>query len=342
MPELRKDPIIGRWVIIATERARRPDQFGGKQDDASVKEGSCPFCSGSESQTPSEIYAVRRPNTQKNAPGWELRVVPSISPFLRIEGELDRRGDGLYDLMNGVGAHEIIVETDQHIANMSDLSEEQIARVLKCYSDRLIDLEKDKRFKYVLIFKNYGEGAGGGSLKHSRSQLIATPVNPKRVKEELSGAKEYFDYHERCIFCDLIRQEIEQKDRIVLDLDGFVAIAPFAARFPFEVWILPKKHCADFTCQDPESLKYLSRVMKIVLSKLKKGLNDPPYNYVIHTAPFRRQKAGYWKTVDQDYHWHIEIMPRLTRVAGFEWGTGFYICPFPPENSAAFLRGVEI
>ncbi|MFA5063447.1 MAG: galactose-1-phosphate uridylyltransferase [Candidatus Omnitrophota bacterium] len=342
MPELRKDPIIGRWVIIATERARRPDQFSGKQDEVSAKEGSCPFCSGSESQTPPEIYAVRKPNTQKNTPGWELRVVPSISPFLRIEGELDRRGDGLYDLMNGVGAHEIIIETDQHIANMSDLGEEQIARVLKCYSDRLIDLEKDKRFKYVLIFKNYGEGAGGGSLKHSRSQLIATPVNPKRVKEELSGAKEYFNYHERCIFCDLIRQEIEQKDRIVLDLDGFIAIAPFAARFPFEVWILPKKHCADFTFQDPESLRYLSKVMKIVLSKLKKGLNDPPYNYVIHTAPFRRQKAGYWKTVDQDYHWHIEIMPRLTRVAGFEWGTGFYICPLPPENAAAFLRGVEI
>ena len=135
---------------------------------------------------------------------------------------------------------------------------------------------------------------------------------------------------------------MEQKDRIVLDLDGFIAVTPFAARFPFETWILPKKHCADYTCLDSESLRNLGKVMKIVLSKLKKGLNDPPYNYVIHTAPFRRQKAGYWKTVDQDYHWHIEIMPRLTRVAGFEWGTGFYICPLPPEDAAAFLRGVEV
>ncbi|MFH0855161.1 MAG: galactose-1-phosphate uridylyltransferase [Candidatus Omnitrophota bacterium] len=341
MPELRKDPIIGRWVIIATERARRPDQFSGKQEEPSAEE-PCPFCSGAESQTPPEIYAIRQPNTQRNGPGWELRVIPSISPFLRIEGELGRRGNGLYDMMNGIGAHEVIVETDRHVANMSDLSDEQITKVLKCYSDRITDLEKDKRFKYVLVFKNYGKSAGGGSLKHSRSQLIATPVNPKRVKEELAGSKQYFDYHERCIFCDLIRQESEQKERLVLDLDGFIAITPFAARFPFETWILPKKHCADFTSQDPESMKYLGKVMKIVLSKLKKGLNDPSYNYVIHTAPFRRQKAGYWKTVDQDYHWHIEIMPRLTRVAGFEWGTGFYICPLPPEDAAAFLRGIEV
>jgi len=341
MPELRKDPVIGRWVIIATERAKRPDQFSGKQEDAPAEQ-SCPFCEGSESQTPPEIYAVRPTHTQPNTPGWELRVVPSIAPFLRIEGELDRRGKGLYDLMNGVGAHEIIVETNQHIANMSDLSEEQIAKVLRCYSDRIIDLEKDKRFKYALVFKNYGKSAGGSSLKHARSQLIATPVNPKRVKEELAGAKQYFDYHERCIFCDLIRQEIEQKDRLVLDLDGFIAICPFAARFPFETWILPKKHCADFTCQDAESIRNLGKVMKIVLSKLKKGLNDPPYNFMIHTAPFRRQKAGYWRTVDQDYHWHIEIMPRLTKVAGFEWGTGFYICPLPPEDAAVFLRGIEV
>jgi len=341
MPELRKDPIIGRWVIIATERAKRPDQFSGKQEEF-PSEKNCPFCTGSESQTPPEIYSVRPSHTPPNTPGWELRVVPSISPFLRIEGDLDRRGKGLYDMMNGVGAHEIIIETNQHIANMCDLSNEQIAKVLRCYADRIADLEKDKRFKYTLVFKNYGKSAGGGSLRHSRSQLIATPVNPKRVKEELTGAKQYFDYHERCVFCDLIRQEIEQKDRIVLDLDGFIAITPFAARFPFETWILPKKHCADYTCQDSESLRNLGKVLKIVLSKLKKGLNDPPYNYVIHTAPFRRQKAGYWKTVDQDYHWHIEIMPRLTRVAGFEWGTGFYICPLPPEDAAAFLRGVEI
>ena len=341
MPELRKDPIIGRWVIIATERARRPDQFSGHVHDPE-EEKACPFCEGKEAKTPPEVYAIRPRNSNPNCPGWDLRVVPSISPFLRVEGDLDRRGNGLYDVMNGVGAHEVVIETNQHIANMADLSEEQITRVLNCYSDRLVDLEKDSRFKYVLVFKNYGKGSGGGGIRHTRSQLIATPVNPKRVKEELAGARQYYDYHERCVFCDLIKQELTQKERIILDFDGFVAVAPFASRFPFETWILPKKHCCDYTCMDAESRKNLARVLKAVLSKLKKGLNDPDYNYVIHTAPFRRKKMGYWKTIDQDFHWHIEIMPRLTKVAGFEWGTGFYICPLPPEETAKFLREVEI
>ncbi|MFA5438039.1 MAG: DUF4931 domain-containing protein [Candidatus Omnitrophota bacterium] len=341
MPELRKDPIIGRWVIIATERARRPDQFNGK-DHPAAPEVPCPFCEGAEAKTPKEVYALRPSNSKPNGPGWDLRVVPSIAPFLRVEGDLDRHGRGLYDIMNGVGAHEVVVETNQHIANMADLSPEQISKILKCYLDRIIDLEKDQRFKYVLVFKNYGTSAGGSVVKHSRSQLIATPVNPKRVKEELAGSRHYYDYHERCVFCDLIHQEIEQKERLILELDGFIAISPFAARFPFETWIMPKKHSCDFTCQDAESLRNLGKVMKVVLSKLKKGLNDPPYNYVIHTAPFRRKKSGYWKTIDQDYHWHIEIMPRLTRVAGFEWGTGFYICPITPEDCAKFLREVEI
>lgn len=244
--------------------------------------------------------------------------------------------------MNGVGAHEIVVETNKHVDNMADLGEEQIARVFTSYIDRIRDLEKDMRFKYVLVFKNHGWIAGGGKLEHSRSQLIATPVNPKRVKEELAGSRSYYDHHERCIFCDLIKQELEAKERIILDIDGFIAVAPFAARFPFEVWILPKKHSCDFTALEMPMRLELGRILKKVLTKLKKGLNDPPYNYILHTAPFRRQKVGYWKSIDYDYHWHIEIMPRLTRVAGFEWGTGFYICPLSPEDAAKFLREVEI
>ncbi|MCM8797194.1 MAG: galactose-1-phosphate uridylyltransferase [Candidatus Omnitrophica bacterium] len=341
MPELRKDPIIGRWVIIATERAKRPDQFSGTEQNA-PPEKPCPFCEGNESHTPPEIYALRPRHTAPNTPGWELRVVPSIAPFLRIEGELGRRGKGLYDLMNGIGAHEIIIETNKHIGNMADLEEEQIVKVIDSYIDRMVDLEKDERFKYVMVFKNYGWIAGAGRVKHCRSQLIATPVNPKRVKEELAGAKTYYDYHERCVFCDLIRQELDSKERLILDIDGFIAVTPFAARFPFEVWILPKRHSCNFTSLDTPGKLGLATTMKKVLSKLKKGLGDPPYNYVIHTAPFRRPKSGYWKSIDYDYHWHIEIMPRLTRVAGFEWGTGFYICPLPPEDAAKFLREAEV
>ncbi len=339
MPELRKDPIIGRWVIIATERAKRPNDF--KKETFQPDEGECPFCEGRESQTPQEIYAIRN-NSQRNTPGWQVRVVPSKVPFLAIEGSIGRKGQGLFDTMNGIGAHEVVIETTQHIANIADLPETQIANVFDTYIKRIADLEKDQRFKYVLVFKNYGWQAGAGRVRHSRSQLIATPVNPKRVKEELVGARKYYEFHERCIFCDLIKQELEDKKRLILEIDGFVAIVPFASRFPFEVWILPKRHNCDFVNQSKEELNFLASAIKKVLLKLRNGLNDPAYNYIIHTAPFKRQKSGHWTTVNEDYHWHIEIMPRLTKVAGFEWGTGFYICPTPPEEAANFLRTIEV
>ncbi len=340
MPELRKDPIMGRWVIISIERAKRPNDFAVQ--DGSPPEGECPFCEGREANTPPEICAIRGPGTKSNTPGWDVRVFPSSKPFLRIEGDLDRRGKGIYDVMNGIGAHEIVVETPQHIANIADLREEQIAKVLTSFVERIKDLEKDSRFKYVLIFKNYGWSAGGGRVKHSRTQLIATPVTPKRVKEELLGARNYYAIHERCIFCDLVKQEIESNKRLILDIDGFITIAPFASRFPFEMWILPKKHSSDFFDLNFEHSLDLARIIKKTLLKLKNGLKDPPYNLILHSSPFRRKKVGYWKTINEDYHWHIEIIPRLTRVAGFEWGTGFYICPLPPEDAAQYLKELEV
>jgi UDPglucose--hexose-1-phosphate uridylyltransferase len=341
MPELRKDPILGRWVIIAVERARRPKGF--KPHVSMPEEGACPFCEGRESQTPPEIFSIRKEGSKPNQPGWDTRVVPSKAPFLKVEGDLNRHGRGIYDVMGGVGAHEVLIETPKHIANIADLEDAQIAKVVTCWIDRFIDLSRDERFKYVLVFKNYGWASGGGRVRHSRTQLIATPVTPKRVKEELAGAKKYYDYHERCIFCDLIRQELLSKERVVLEIDGFVAITPFASRFPFEVWILPKQHHCDFSSLSVESRLHLAKTLKKVLSKLKQGLNDPPYNFVLHTSPFRRKKtkSGYWKTIEDDYHWHIEIIPRLTSPAGFEWGTGFYICPIAPEETAKFLREVE-
>ncbi|MCX5716581.1 MAG: galactose-1-phosphate uridylyltransferase [Candidatus Omnitrophica bacterium] len=341
MPQLRRDPITGRWVIIAAERAKRPEDFLISQ--GKIVDTECPFCEGKESNTPPEIYALRQPGTKPNQPGWAVRVVPSISPILRIEGTLNRHGKGIYDLMNGVGAHEVVVETQTHTAHMADLEPEQIKKVIDTYIYRVSDLEKDPRFKYVLIFKNYGVTAGSTMYKHSRSQLIATPVNPKLVKEELAGSKKYFDYKERCIYCDILRQELDKQDRVILDIDGFVAIAPFASRFPFETWILPKQHSCDFT-KTPESARMdLARILKMTLAKLKASLGDPPYNFIVHTAPFRTgRKAGYWKTIEDDYHWHIEIIPRLTRVAGFEWGTGVYINPTPPEEAAKYLRELDI
>jgi UDPglucose--hexose-1-phosphate uridylyltransferase len=205
----------------------------------------------------------------------------------------------------------------------------------------MLDLEKDKRFKYVLVFKNHKPAAGSTTINHLRSQLIALPANPKSVKGELNGAKRYFNYKERCVYCDIITQELEDKKRLILDVDGFVAIAPFASRFPFETWILPKKHSPDYTKTKDSDMISLARILKEVLHRMNTLLSDPPYNYVLHTAPYRRAKAGYWNTIAHDYHWHIEIIPRLTRVAGFEWGTGFYINPTPPEEAAKFLKEAE-
>lgn len=340
MPELRKDPVIGRWVIIATERAKRPEDFEIEKQDSS--KGPCPFCEGNEARTPKEIFAVRKSQTKPNTPGWDVRIVPSIAPLLQGKGDLGRRGKGMYDLMNAIGAHEVIVETPKHIGNIADLPEEQIAKAIDCYVERFCLLKKDKRFKYVLMFKNYGQVAGGGPIRHARSQLIATPVDPKRVKEELVGSRRYFEYKERCVFCDIIKQELKQKERVIVDIDGLIAISPFASRFPFEVWILPKEHSCDFFSIKPEQRRDLAGVIKRVMLKLKKALSDPPYNYILHTAPFRRAKAGYWKTIEADYHWHIEIMPRLTRVAGFEWGTGFYLNPTSPEEATRILRETKI
>jgi UDPglucose--hexose-1-phosphate uridylyltransferase len=325
-------------VIIATERAKRPMDFAGPQSPE--PEPECPFCEGREEQTQPEIFALRQAGSRPNAPGWNVRVVPSVNPILRIEGQLNRRAYGMYDVMDGIGAHEVIIETPQHVANAADLSTEQLRDGLKVCQTRMLDLEQDPRFKYVLWFKNYGLSAGAGRIQHTRSQLIATPVIPKRVKEELAGSRRFFEDKERCMMCDLILQERDARERIVLETPTMIALCPFAARFPFELMILPRRHHCDFAGMMPEELSDLAVVVKQALARLKSVLADPPYNAVLHTAPLRRsrKKAGYWKTLEDDYHWHIELIPRLTRVAGFEWGSGFYINPTPPEEAAKYLR----
>lgn len=339
MAELRKDPVVGRWVIIASERGKRPSDYQVAAEEK--KPGPCVFCAGQESSTPPEISALRPQDSAANTPDWEVRVIPNQYPALNSEGELNREGVWMCDMMTGFGAHEVIVETPNHQTDLADLPAEHIALVFRTYRQRIRNLAADSRFKHVMIFKNQG-AAAGASLHHAHSQLIATPITPKRVKEELAGAKEYFDYKQRCIFCDYIRQETKVfRDRLVSETGGFVALCPFAARFPFEMWILPKRHCLDYGGIEDEEAADLARLMKLVLLKLRTALNDPPFNYVLHTAPFRRSRGGYWTTIEEDFHWHIELMPRLTRIAGFEWGSGFYINPTPPEVAARILRDTE-
>jgi UDPglucose--hexose-1-phosphate uridylyltransferase len=337
MPELRKDPVVSRWVIISTERSKRPTDLVKAELDIRGEEGKpkfCPFCEGSEGSTPHEVLAYRKEGTSQNAPGWTLRVVPNKFPALMIEGDIGRRGDGIYDMMNGIGAHEVIVETPEHGEKLADLSEERFQDVLWAYRDRIMDLKKDKRFRYILIFKNRGYRAGA-SLEHTHSQLIALPIIPKAVDEEMTGAKRYYEYKERCLFCDLVSQEIDEQKRIVSENEDFLAICPYAPRFPFETWILPKKHDAHYEDATKYEIKNLSAIFQRTLKKLDCALSDPPYNFMLHSSPVNMPDLTY-------YHWHIEITPRITRVAGFERGSGFYINPTAPEVSAQFLRELEL
>ncbi len=344
MPELRRDPISDRWVIVSTERGRRPTDFklAGEDESPINVQKSCPFCEGNEGKTPKEIIAYRKPESEPDTPGWFVRGMANKFPALVIEGEVNRSGIGIFDMISGIGAHEVIVETPKHGEFIPDMSDLQVEKILWAYKERIMDLEKDKRFRYVLVFKNHGEAAGA-SLAHSHSQLIATPITPIYIKMELDNARKYFLEKERCIFCDLIRQELSYGERIITENEHFVAFTPFASRFPFEVWLMPRKHYYGFTEMSDEETKQCARMLKDVLTRLKTTLNDPPYNYVVHTAPNTIARPGrpdYWGTLQYDFHWHIEIIPRLTKTAGFEWGSGLYINPTSPEEAAKYLREI--
>ncbi len=333
MPELRKDPISGRWVIISTNRGKRPSDFGQMIEQKS--EGFCPFCEGNEATTPPEVFAYRAEGTASDSPGWNLRVVPNKFPALQIEGELNKMGEGMFDKMNGIGAHEVLIETPFHDKTIPDMDIEHIGKMFGAFRERILDLKNDRRFKYIMMFKNYG-AAAGASLEHPHSQLIALPVIPLVVKAEMNGAKTYYSYKDRCVFCDIIHQEKASTVRVVSENDDFIVVCPYAPRFSFETWIIPKRHSSVFENSDDNHYLSLARALKDTVTRLNKVLQNPPYNYIIHNAPlYEEHDVPY-------YHWHMEIMPKLTRVAGFEWGTGFYINPTPPEDAAQFLREVEL
>jgi UDPglucose--hexose-1-phosphate uridylyltransferase len=337
MPTLRKDPITDRWVIISPHGAKKPVDIG--QNPSRIEPGEappkfCPFCTGNESATPPEVLAYRDLNTSPNEPGWTLRVTPNKFPALRIEGALDRVGEGVYDKMNGIGAHEVIIETPDHYGRLSTMKPTEFETVLWAYRDRLIDLKRDKRFKYLLIFKNQGSEAGA-SLEHTHSQLIALPIVPQMVNEEMEGAKRYFRYKERCIFCDMVRQEMKDSSRVVSTNNDFVALEPFAPRFPFETWILPRHHHSHFEDIKKNEAENLALIFSDTLKRIMKALNWPAYNFMLHSSPFDDMVMEY-------YHWHFEIIPKSTHVAGFEWGSGFFINHTSPEDAAAYLREIDL
>lgn len=332
MPELRKDPIMDRWVIISTERAKRPSDLA--LEKARVHGGFCPLCPGNEDKTPPEIMALREDGSSPDTPGWKLRVVPNKFPALVTSGQTEIRSEGLYEKMDGFGAHEIIIETPRHDLTALTMSTNDFANLLLTYRQRVSELLQDARFQYVAVFKNYGEVAGA-SLEHPHSQLIALPVVPKRALEKLNGSRRYFARAGRCAVCDMIRQELSDGRRLIFQNDDYLAFTPFASRFPFETWLVPRRHEPAFELTAHEHFGAMAEAMSIVLKKICQALNTPPYNYMLHTVPCV-------DSANTVYHWHFEIIPRLTRVAGFEWGSGFYINPTPPEQAARFLRDTQV
>ncbi len=334
MPEIRRDYVIDSgWVVISPERNMRPSDFKVAKVESGGKD-KCPFCPGHEAMTPPEVLAYRK-DGEKDGEGWWIRVIPNKYPALRIEGDVGYEEKGILRKMNGVGAHEVIIETPDHDVRPYELSDWQMHEVIRAYIDRYIDLTRDRRFKYILIFKNYGKDAGA-SLSHPHSQLIATPIIPQNIAEELEGAKKYYIHSGgKCIYDEIIRREKEIGERVVMESENFIVICPYASRFPFEMWLMPKFHEARFEKigLNDELVWELGRVLKETLRKLFATIPDVPFNYYIHTSPINTKNEYRY------YHWHLEIIPRLAKPAGFEWGTGFHINPMPPERAAEMLRG---
>ena len=328
MPEFRKDPISDNWVIIAQERSHRPFDYQRSSDH--IESTVCPFCEGNEQETPGEILALRRSSSLTDRSGWSVRVVPNQYPALVMSLDKSDKSHDFYVSRHGFGSHEVIIESPRHIKSFTELQPHQATEVVSTYHDRMRALKADGHFVYGLIFKNFGEAAGA-SLEHIHSQLLATPVTPRRVQQEWCTAKAFHESQGDCVFCHIMRHEIKTKDRVVLETNQFLVFCPFASRFPYELMILPKEHYSHFEEIPEQMISELSQCLHEALARLENVISDCSYNYLIHTSPFDTGPVAH-------YHWHVEILPRMTTDAGFEWGTDYYINYAPPEESAQRLR----
>lgn len=334
MTEFRRDPIIGQWVIVQADEPMKPADFNITARPPLGK-ATCQFCPGKEHFTPPEVDAIRDHGTRPNSAGWKVRVISNKFPALKIEGGIDLRRVGMNELSNGVGAHEVVIENTDHFKDFPDLSDEEVEAVISRYRSRVNDLTGDNRFKYIMVFRNYGEAAGA-SVEHPHSQIIALPMIPKYVLEELEGARDYYQKNHRCVFCDMMHQEeSEGKQRVIGESSHFSAFCPFVSRYPFECWIMPKHHNSRFASLSSAEQTDLAKILKDTLRRLKGCFPAVSYNYYLHIAPVNSGDEAVWR---DSFHWHIEIVPQLMQMSGFEWGTGFYVVRTSPEAAAEFLR----
>jgi UDPglucose--hexose-1-phosphate uridylyltransferase len=338
--ELRKDYLLARWVVIATERGRRPTDFAKKETEkAPAKTTTCPMCPGNEHMTPPAILVYQKKgksiqktkdkgdNRQKN---WLIRVVPNLYPaFTPPVDKINlKQAMKTSDLAQAVGHHEVIVESPNHNEHPADAKIPQLTLVVNTYIDRLRELGKKPYVKYVSIFRNHGLEAGA-SLSHAHSQIIATPFIPKTIQEEMKASKHYWTQKGKCVFCDILKKE-RKSSRFIFENTRFVAFAPYASINPLEFWIMPKKHQTTLLNMTKTEAQTFAETLRTTLNALKKLVNDPPYNYGIHLAID--------KNASKHYHWHLEVYPKLAIWAGFEKSTGIYINTVTPETTAESLR----
>ncbi|MBF0106208.1 MAG: DUF4921 family protein [Deltaproteobacteria bacterium] len=328
MTEFRKDTIINRWVIIAAERARRPSDLA-EQTTEYAKGGFCPFDVGNETATPPEVFAMRNQGTLPDTPGWQVRVVNNLYPALSVKDKPLITNCGLYLSMGGYGTHEVMIEGTDHEKQFADFDDQAILRVFLTWQERIRFHKKNSAVCYIQIFKNHGK-RGGASLEHTHSQLVAMPFVPGLVEQEIRGAQDYFNTNNRCVYCDLLKQVRENKVYLVAHDSHVVSFCPHASRYPFETWVIPTQHQAGFEDADQETLFKTGRNLGLVLRSLNRVLNRPSYNFVLHTNPAQSGSAN--------YHWHIEVIPITTSIAGFERATDCIINTMAPEKAAEFLR----
>jgi len=333
-PEFRRDPVCGRWAVVAPERSHRPITLEGVEPRhrRNGERYPCPFCPGQEADTPNEVLAYRTQGSMPDGPGWQLRVVPNKFPAVRPDvGGTFCTVEGMVFLTTpGFGHAEVMIECPEHLSAPTDLTHQQFADVFRGYRDRIHLLAEDPDLVYASLFKNVGAEAGA-SLGHTHSQIIALPVVPEAIEAELHGGETFFAHTGRCVFCDLAARELADHDRVIARSEHFLAVMAYAPRFAYEFWVLPLAHTARYeTLTDADTLE-LAALMKRVLLALDRVHAEPAYNWFLHTSPLRSPELPY-------YHWHIEVLPRTARPAGLEWGYGCFITTVSPERAAMELR----
>jgi UDPglucose--hexose-1-phosphate uridylyltransferase len=329
-PQLRKDPIIDRWVLIAPERAARPTEL--EESGHLAHHASCPFCEGHETETPPEVLAQRQIGSTPNGPGWRVRVVPNLFPAVKkVSGTFCAAEKVPDTFLTAHGVHEVVVECPHHETSLATFSSEQVRDVFAAYRDRLAALRSDPQLAYVQIFKNHG-AAAGASVEHAHAQILGTGFVPSEIQAEVDGAAAYHSKNGRCVFCDLVERELAAGERVVLAGEHIVAVTAWAGRFPYETWLLPRRHSAHYDRLTDAELGELADEMRTILQRLGNAASDAAYNFILHTAPM---------AADESFHWHWEILPRMTGIAGYELATGCYLNPLPPEEAARRLKSTE-